>query len=113
MQTEQREHHFFRLLYMILFWIFLRVSLVVTGLISFVQWIILWFQDEPIESLLEFSKPLKVFQTQILAYLTFESEEKVFPFADWPAEVKTDETKLGETKADEVKTGSDTKAGDE
>lgn len=83
-QKEQREHHLIRLLYMVLFWIFLRVSLLVTGLMAVIQWVILWFQDEPIESLLRFARSLKRFQTQILAYLTFESEEKVFPFADWP-----------------------------
>lgn len=84
MEKERREHHAFRLLYMILFWIFLRVSLIVTGLIGALQWIILWFQDEPIESLLDFSSSLRLFQTQIIAYLTFETEDKVFPFADWP-----------------------------
>lgn len=84
MEKVEREHHLFRLLYMILFWIFLRVSLIVTGLISFVQWVVLWFQDEPIESLLSFAASLKIFQAQILAYLTFETEDKVFPFADWP-----------------------------
>ena len=84
MEKEQREHHLFRLLFMILFWVFLRISLVVTGLISIIQWVILWFQEEPIDSLMVFSRSLKLFQAQILAYLTFESEEKVFPFADWP-----------------------------
>lgn len=84
MEKQQREHHLIRLLYMILFWIFLRVSLLVTGLIALVQWIILWFQDEPIGSLLSFSRSLKTFQAQILAFLAFETEEKVFPFADWP-----------------------------
>ncbi len=84
MQKEQREHHIFRLGYMILFWLFLRVSLIVTGLMAFVQWLTLWFQDEPIESLLNFSRSLKTFQAQILAYLTFQTEDKVYPFADWP-----------------------------
>jgi hypothetical protein len=90
MEKEVREHHLFRLLYMVLFWIFLRVSLILTGLIAFVQWVILWFQEEPIESLLEFAGSLRKFQAQILAYLTFESEDKVFPFADWPAPDKDD-----------------------
>lgn len=85
MQREKREHHLFRILFMILFWVFLRISLVITGLIGFIQWIILWFQDEPIESLGSFSKALCRFQTQILAYLTFQSEDKVYPFADWPS----------------------------
>ena len=85
MEKEHREHHLFRLLFMILFWVFLRVSLVVTGLICFIQWVVLWFQDEPIESLLTFAKSLRQFQSQILAYLAFESEQKVYPFADWPS----------------------------
>ena len=85
MQKEQREHHLFRLVYMILFWVFLRISLLVTGIIAFVQWVVMWFQDEPIDSLLVFSKSLTIFQTQILAYVTFKTEDKVYPFADWPS----------------------------
>jgi hypothetical protein len=69
---------------MILFWLFLRFSLMATGLISLIQWVVLWFQDEPVESLVTFAKSLGMFQTQILAYLTFTSNEKVFPFTDWP-----------------------------
>ncbi len=84
MKKEAKEHHLFRLLFMILFWVFLRVSLIVTCLISVVQWVVMWFQDEPIESLLKFSYSLKQFQEQIIAYVTFQSEDKVFPFADWP-----------------------------
>ncbi len=84
MEKEKREHQIFRLLFMVLFWVFLRVSLFVTLLISIVQWVTLWFQEEPIDSLLSFSKSLKIFQAQIIAYLTFESEDKAYPFADWP-----------------------------
>ncbi|MDB9894629.1 DUF4389 domain-containing protein [Reinekea forsetii] len=84
MKKEQREHHLVRLPYMLLFWLFLRISLMVTGLISLIQWIVLWFQDEPIASLVAFAKPLSIFQSQILAYLTFASDDKVYPFTDWP-----------------------------
>lgn len=84
MVKEEREHHLFRILYMILFWIFMRVSFVVTALIALIQWVALWFKEEPIESLAEFSSSLTQFQTQILSYLTFQTEEKVFPFTDWP-----------------------------
>jgi len=84
MHKEQREQHLFRIFFMILFWLFLRFSLMATGLISLIQWVVLWFQDEPVESLVTFAKSLGVFQAQILAYLTFASNEKVFPFTDWP-----------------------------
>lgn len=84
MNKEEREHHFFRGLYMVLFWIFLRVSLLITALIAIVQWAVLWFQDEPIEPLMNFGQDLSIYQQQILQYLTFQTEEKVFPFRDWP-----------------------------
>jgi hypothetical protein len=69
---------------MVLFWIFLKISLLVTLVIALIQWVILWFQDEPVESLYKFSASLMVFQRDILAYMTFQSDEKVFPFRDWP-----------------------------
>lgn len=84
MNKEKREFLIFRLLFMVLFWLFLKVSLLVTLFIALIQWIVLWFQDEPLERLLQFSRSLGAFQSDILAYLTFKSDEKVFPFRDWP-----------------------------
>ena len=84
MEREQKEHHALRGLYMVLFWIFLRISLLVTGVIALLQWILLWFQDEPQPAMAGFSKSLTKYQQAILSYLTFETEEKVFPFTDWP-----------------------------
>lgn len=86
MEKEQRENHLLRLLFMILFWVVLRVTLAITGVIAIVQWIILWFQDEPLLGLITFSKNLRAYQNQLIQYLNFESEEKAFPFADWPNE---------------------------
>lgn len=90
MEREQKEHHAIRGLYMVLFWFFLRISLVLTALIAILQWAVLWFQDEQIEALVDFSTSLNQFQQQILLFLTFKTEAKVFPFADWPAAEKTE-----------------------
>lgn len=84
MLVEDREHHIFKLLFIILFWVFFRVATIVMVIISLIQWVSLWFQDEPRESLLKFSSQLTLFQMQITKYLTFQSDDKVFPFADWP-----------------------------
>jgi hypothetical protein len=84
MLTEDREHHFIRLIFMALFWVFLRISIVVTGVIALIQWVSMWFQDGPSQPLLNFSKQLSIFQRQITEYLTFQTEAKVFPFSDWP-----------------------------
>lgn len=84
MTKEKREFLLFRLLFMVLFWVFLKISLLVTVVIALIQWVIQWFQDEPIESLSGFSASLVKFQSDILAYLSFQSDDKVFPFRDWP-----------------------------
>ncbi|TCS39934.1 DUF4389 domain-containing protein [Reinekea marinisedimentorum] len=84
MTKEKREFLAFRLVFMVLFWIFLKISLLVTAVIALIQWVVQWFQEEPIESLFRFSSSLLKFQSAILAYLTFQSDEKVFPFRDWP-----------------------------
>lgn len=88
MEREQKEHHAIRGLYMLLFWIFLRLSLLLTALVAIFQWAILWFQDEPLDALVDFSSSLNQYQHQILRYLTFKTEDKVFPFADWPSAEK-------------------------
>lgn len=84
MLVEDREHHIFKLLYLILFWVFFRVATIVMVIIALIQWVSLWFQDEPRASLLTFSSQLTLFQAQITKYMTFQSDEKVYPFADWP-----------------------------
>ena len=84
MEKEKRENHLLRLLFMILFWVVLRITFTITGVIAFIQWIVLWFQEEPLLGLITFSINLRTYQNQLIKYLSFESEEKAFPFADWP-----------------------------
>lgn len=86
MAREHKEHHWFRVLYMILFWIMLRLSFLASVFIAVIQWVYVLFKNEPIEGLATFAASLLAFQTSALAYLTFQSEQKVFPFADWPKE---------------------------
>ena len=46
------------------------------------------------EPLLDFSTSLSRYVLQILSYITFDSEERPFPFGPWPAtDTKTDSTK--------------------
>ncbi|MDN3649048.1 DUF4389 domain-containing protein [Reinekea marina] len=84
MLAEDREHHIFKLLFILLFWVFFRISMAITVVVGIIQWVMLWFEDEPNQTLFKFSQQLTIFQTQISAYMTFQSNEKVFPFNDWP-----------------------------
>lgn len=52
--------------------------------IAIVQFIIVLVRGEPHDKLVNFSHSLSTFSYQILLFLTFSSDEKPFPFSDWP-----------------------------
>ncbi|MHA7878389.1 MAG: DUF4389 domain-containing protein [Saccharospirillum sp.] len=92
MQTEQREYreqHGLRLLFMVLFWVILRLGYFVTALLAMTQWILGWFEDEPNSRLRQFSRSLARYQSEILDYLLFNRHTKPFPFDDWPSGEET------------------------
>lgn len=84
LNREAKEHQVIRALCMILFWIILRISLLITGVLAVVQWVLAWFEDDPNPQLLGFCRRLALYQKQLLDYLTFISNDKPFPFRDWP-----------------------------
>lgn len=85
-----KSDHVKRGLYMLLFWIFLRMSLVLTALIAVIQWAVLFSQEKPLSTLQSFSGSLNQYQQHILHFITFKSDDKVFPFTDWPAAKEDD-----------------------
>jgi hypothetical protein len=84
LNREGKEHQVLRALSMILFWIILRISLLVTGVLAIVHWVLAWFEDSPNPQLVRFCRRLAVYQKHILDYLTFITNDKPFPFQDWP-----------------------------
>lgn len=84
LNREEKEHQVIRALCMILFWVILRISLLVTGVLAIVQWVLAWFEDSPNPQLVRFCRRLALYQKQLLDYLTFISHDKPFPFKDWP-----------------------------
>lgn len=85
-QREYKEQHGLRLLFMVLFWVILRICYFVTALLAVTQWILGWFEDEPNEKLRRFSRSLATYQARILDYLLFNRDAKPFPFEDWPSD---------------------------
>lgn len=71
-------------LYMILFaFIYSLAEVVVVAVVVF-QFLWMLITRTTNERLLEFSDDLSVFIYQILQFVTFNTEEKPFPFAPWP-----------------------------
>ena len=88
-----------RALFMILFGIIYSAAEVVLVAVIVIQFFFVLFTTEKNERLLVFGKELSTFIYQVFLYLTFNTEEKPFPFADWPkegygetAEINTSET---------------------
>jgi hypothetical protein len=73
-------------LFLLLFAFILGVSKVVTGAVVVMQFLFTVFSGEVNTNLQKFGASLSRFTYQIMLYLTYNSEQKPFPFSDWPAE---------------------------
>jgi uncharacterized membrane protein YeiB len=91
-----------RALFMILFGIIYSVAEVVLVAVIVIQFLFVLFTSEKNERLLGFGKELSTFIYQVFLYQTFNTEEKPFPFADWPKEAESEsEAEAIETSASE------------
>ena len=73
-----------RLLSMILFGVFVWAAGAVCTLVIVVQFLFKLFTGSPNERLAEFGDMLGAYIHQVVAYLTFRSDVRPYPFAAWP-----------------------------
>ena len=73
-----------RLLYMVLFIALWSITRLVVLAVVILQVLFLLFSGERNERLAGFGASLAVYSYELVAYLTFASEEQPFPFSDWP-----------------------------
>lgn len=101
-----------RLLFIIIYGAILWLSAIVLAFVVVFQFLSVLFTRETQRNLLEFGGSLAEYVRQIVAYLTFNSEYKPFPFGDWPeaaGEVAAARTKA-EATAKKKKTTAKKKA---
>lgn len=80
----QKTDKWVRLLYMLLYLVILWfVKIIFLGVIIF-QFLSLLFTEKTNANLLKFSKSLSSYAYQVYLFLTYNTEEKSFPFGDWP-----------------------------
>ena len=76
-----------RLLFMLVITFLYSVSRIVVGTVVVVQFFWVLFTGEANQKLQIFGKSLSTYTNQILLYLTFNTEERPFPFdIDWPSQ---------------------------
>ena len=74
-----------RLLFMLVITSLYSISRIVVGAVVIVQFFWVLFTGETNQKLKVFGKSLATYTNQIILYLTFNTEERPFPFdVDWP-----------------------------
>ena len=73
-----------RLLFMLLFAVIYSVAELVLGVVVIMQFIFVLFSGEKNPRLLHFGRELSMFIYQIFLFLTFNQENKPYPFDQWP-----------------------------
>lgn len=77
--------HWLRLLFMLLFALLFQVATVVMWVLVALQFLFSLITGQDNKNLRSFGDSLSAYIYQTLKFLTYVSEEKPFPFADWPA----------------------------
>lgn len=83
-KLKQHESILLRILWMLLFIIVWQVAEVVLGVIVLVQLVYRLFYGAPSLSMMSFGDSLSQFLAQIGRFGTFNTDQKPWPFADWP-----------------------------
>jgi hypothetical protein len=78
------EHKFIRILYVIFYYFIFGLCHVLLLFTAILQTLLNIFYDGPNENLQKFSASLGVYVKQVVEYVGYVSEEKPFPFSDWP-----------------------------
>jgi hypothetical protein len=87
--SPTRKEIWIRLLYVFLFVILYSVAEAVLGAIVIVQFGFKLITLETNKKLLDFSIGLNKYIYGILQFMTFNSDEKPYPFSDWPGSGKS------------------------
>lgn len=88
--------HWLRLVFMLLFAAILQVASIVMWGLVIVQFLFSLITGSDNSNLRKFGYSLSVYIFSIFKFLTYSSEEKPFPFADWPQENEV-EVKINST----------------
>lgn len=84
----KQDGHWLRVLYNIMFYVIYKVVDLIIFAILVIQLVIATFSDKPNEKLQEFGSSLGVYVKQIVAFISFSSDEKPYPLGDWPKSSK-------------------------
>lgn len=77
-------NHWLRFAFMLLFAVFIQVAAAVMWVVVIVQFLFALLTGQVNENLRSFADSLSRFIFQTWRYLSYNTEEKPYPFQDWP-----------------------------
>ena len=83
-QNILSAEHWVRVVFMVLFAFIACAVCYVAAILVIVQFVITLFSGNSNEKLREFGSCLAQYIAQLVNFLTYNREDKPFPFADWP-----------------------------
>lgn len=92
-ENLKQQDSWLRLLFIVIYAAALWVTSIVLFFVVVIQFLSVLFTREAQENLLRFGGRLAEYVRQIVAYMTFNSEHKPFPFGDWPGDEEAGNTK--------------------
>ena len=75
-----------RAIYMLLFLVIFMIARFIVYVVIAVQFLMTLFTNNLHKKTLDFSEHLNTYIRQILMFLTYNSEDKPYPFSAWPEE---------------------------
>jgi len=78
------ESFWLRSIFMVLFFIVYRIVDILVLLVAISQWLYVLLSGDANQGLKKFANGLSLYVAQIINYLSYNSEEKPYPFSDWP-----------------------------
>lgn len=79
------SEHWTRFVYMLLFALFLYIATILAAVLVVAQFIFALVTGAPNVRLHSFGFEVTQYINQVWLFLTYNSEEKAFPFSDWPS----------------------------
>jgi len=83
------SRHWLRLVFMLLFAALLQIAGIVMWVLVILQFLFSLISGQDNRNLRELGSSLSRYIYQTLKFLTYNSEEKPFPFSDWPSSAET------------------------
>ncbi len=78
------KNKWIRGLYMLLFALIFNIAEILVAAVAAFQFVAFLFTGKTNEHLMIFGQRLSIFIYQIMQFLTFNSEDKPYPFSPWP-----------------------------